>query len=103
MQAGGEDLARSYYGNVIGLDEEHKAEPVRATGGVWFRGGEASVALGVEPGFQPSRKAHPCFEVDSLDEALARCHAAGVAVSDPVRLEGIRRCFVVDPFGNRVE
>jgi catechol 2,3-dioxygenase-like lactoylglutathione lyase family enzyme len=103
MPAGGEDLARAFYGNVLGLDEEPKAEPVRATGGVWFRGGEARVHLGVEPGFQPSRKAHPCFEVDSLDEALARCHAAGVAVSDAVRLEGIRRCFVVDPFGNRVE
>jgi catechol 2,3-dioxygenase-like lactoylglutathione lyase family enzyme len=76
---------------------------VRASGGVWFRAGSASVHLGVEPAFQPARKAHPCLEVDSLDEALARCHAAGVRVTDAVPLEGLRRCYVSDPFGNRVE
>jgi predicted enzyme related to lactoylglutathione lyase len=61
------------------------------------------VHLGVEPEFRPARKAHPAFRVAGLDALVARCRAAGVAVSAvEARPEG-RRAYVEDPFGNRLE
>jgi predicted enzyme related to lactoylglutathione lyase len=60
--------------------------------------------LGVEDDFRPAKKEHPAFAVDDL-AALARDLEAGGyhIVVDSVRLQGSRRIFTEDPFGNRVE
>ena len=38
MPAGKEAEARAFYGNLLGLREVPKPEPLRARGGVWFSG-----------------------------------------------------------------
>jgi catechol 2,3-dioxygenase-like lactoylglutathione lyase family enzyme len=103
MPAGGESKARAFYGELLGLTEIARPESLRSREGVWFRAGAVRVHLGVDAGFQPARKAHPCFEVDALAEALARCRTAGMPVADALPIAGIRRCYVSDPFGNRIE
>lgn len=101
---GCEDDARRFYGEVLGLAEVEKPEPLRARGGVWFRVGEAQqLHVGVEDEFRPARKAHPCFHVRDFDAARAQLVAAGVEVTDDDALAGVRRFYVHDPFGNRVE
>ncbi|WP_242108795.1 VOC family protein [Luteimonas aquatica] len=44
------------------------------------------------------------IEVDDLDQALARAHAAGIPIEYGPALEpwGVRRFYVRDPFGNVV-
>lgn len=103
MPAGGEAEARAFYHGVLGLPEVAKPESLRASGGVWFRAGPVRVHLGVTPEFQPALKAHPCFEVDALEEAIERCRAASTPPTAAEPIEGIRRCYVSDPFGNRIE
>ncbi len=46
---------------------------------------------------------HVAFEVDSMDEALARVNALGVHVNFTTEMEGDRVCFVADPWGTPVE
>lgn len=103
MPAGGEDWARSFYVDVLGLTEVPKPEPMRSSGGVWFRSGEVELHLGVEADFRPARKAHPALRVDGLDALAQRCESMGCRITWDGRYPGVRRFYVDDPFGNRIE
>jgi catechol 2,3-dioxygenase-like lactoylglutathione lyase family enzyme len=103
MPRGQEDAARAFYAGVLGLSETPKPPALAARGGVWFESGAVRVHLGVEQEFRPARKAHPAFLVHDLDLLIARCQAAGYAVTSDEPLPGYRRVHVADPFGNRIE
>jgi GNAT superfamily N-acetyltransferase len=77
---GGEPVARAFYGELLGLDELPKPEPLRARGGVWFAVGDQQLHVGIE---------------ESFAERLER---AGHAVT----WDG-PRIYAADPFGNRLE
>jgi catechol 2,3-dioxygenase-like lactoylglutathione lyase family enzyme len=103
MPAGQEAAARAFYVDVLGFVEEPKPANLAARGGVWFRGGGARVHLGVEGDFRAARKAHPAILVRGLAELGARCKAAGFPPVPDEPLAGFDRCYVSDPFGNRIE
>lgn len=103
MPAGGEDAARAFYGALLGLDEVPKPPTLAGRGGVWFADGPVAVHLGVEHDFRPAAKAHPAFVVDDLARLRERLAAASVAVTADDSGLRIDRCYVTDPFGNRIE
>ena len=103
MPAGQEDVARSFYSGVLGLIEEAKPAHLQARGGVWFRGGALRLHLGVEADFRAARKAHPAILVRGLAEFETRCLASGFPPVADEPLDGFDRCYVFDPFGNRIE
>ena len=100
---GCEAEARRFFTDLLGLEELEKPVGLRARGGVWFRVGEQQLHVGVEEEFAPARKAHPAFAVFRYDELLARFRAAGVPVTDDASIPGVRRCYIADPWGNRIE
>ena len=100
---GCEEAARRFFGELLGLEEIPKPEEIRTRGGVWFRVGPHELHIGVEPDFAPARKAHPAFRTASYDELRERLRAGGVAVTNDEAIPGVRRCFVADPWGNRIE
>jgi catechol 2,3-dioxygenase-like lactoylglutathione lyase family enzyme len=100
---GCEAEARRFFGDVLGLQELEKPEPLRSRGGVWFRVGAQQLHIGVEPHFAPARKAHPAFQVSGYDRLLARLHEVGVEVEEDDAIPGRRRSFVRDPWENRIE
>jgi len=57
----------------------------------------------VEATFRPARKAHPGLIVDDLDSIAARLEAADHTVEFSSSVPDVRRAFVADPFGNRIE
>jgi len=101
--AGCEDAARRFFGELLGLEELEKPEPLRSRGGVWFRVGAQQLHVGVEAGFSPAHKAHPALSVSGYDELQTRLRAAGVVITDDDSIPRVRRCYVVDPWGNRIE
>lgn len=103
MPPGEEDRARAFYSGLLGFIEVPKPLPLSGRGGVWFEQGAIRLHLGVEPGFQPSRKAHPALLTDDLVALVALCQQAGVPVERDVPLEGYERAHILDPFGNRIE
>jgi catechol 2,3-dioxygenase-like lactoylglutathione lyase family enzyme len=103
---GCEQRARAFYGGLLGLPEVPKPASLAARGGVWFAIGDQQLHVGVERPFTPARKAHPALRVASPEalRALARTlEADGVDVAWDAELEGVERCFVHDPWGNRLE
>ena len=100
---GCEAEARRFFGELLGLEELEKPESLRARGGVWFRIGAQQLHVGVEPEFAPARKAHPAFAASRYDELVARLSSAGVEVVPDDSIPGVRRGYVADPWGNRIE
>jgi len=102
---GREDEARRFYGVVLGLEEVAKPVALAARGGVWFAAGAQQLHVGVAQTFVPAEKAHPALAVasGSLDALVGRLGAAGVTVRWDDAIAGVRRCYVADPFGNRLE
>jgi catechol 2,3-dioxygenase-like lactoylglutathione lyase family enzyme len=108
---GGEDAARRFYADALGLSEVAKPDDLAARGGAWFRGYDergavvAELHVGVEDPFGPARKAHPAFVVDDLDAVARAVAAAGFEVdrSQEHTFDGYRRFHTADPHGNRVE
>lgn len=103
MPQGGEGQARAFYGGLLGLPEVPKPSNLAARGGCWFERGALKIHLGVDPAFVAARKAHPAFLVDGLDALVATLAGAGYPVREDEPLEGYKRCYVSDPFGNRIE
>jgi catechol 2,3-dioxygenase-like lactoylglutathione lyase family enzyme len=100
---GCEDAARRFFGELLGLEEIEKPEPLKSRGGVWFQVGAQQLHVGVEPDFSPAQKAHPAFAVSSYDELQNRLRAAHVELTEDGSIPGLRRCYVADPWGNRIE
>jgi len=103
MPGGGEDLARKFYGGLLGLAEIPKPADLAARGGLWFRCGTIQLHLGVDAGFRAAKKAHPALLVEDLAALLGALKGAGYEVKDDEPLEGFDRAFALDPFGNRIE
>jgi len=100
---GCEDAARRFFGELLGLEEIEKPEPLKSRGGVWFQVGAQQLHVGVEPDFSPAQKAHPAFSVSGYDELQSRLRAAHVLLTEDGSIPGLRRCYVADPWGNRIE
>jgi len=104
MPPGEEDAGRRFYGELLGLAEVPKPSELAPRGGLWFHGTSVELHLGVErEDFRPARKAHPALLVRGLEELRARLDAAGYRIEEDVQLEGFRRFYARDPFGNRIE
>ncbi|MFN7573409.1 MAG: VOC family protein [Betaproteobacteria bacterium] len=103
MPKGQEDSARVFYGGLLGLKEIPKPSELASRGGVWFECGALQLHLGVEESFVPARKAHPALLLAGYEAFVAKLAQAGLSVKPDTTVPGLRRAFVDDPFGNRVE
>jgi catechol 2,3-dioxygenase-like lactoylglutathione lyase family enzyme len=103
--AGCEQAARAFFGGLLGLRELPKPDALAARGGVWFAvGAEQQLHIGVAAEHVPARKAHPAFRVsEGLDALAQRLTAAGHPVRWDDALPSVRRFYVDDPWGNRLE
>jgi len=108
---GGEDEARRFYADALGMTEVDKPADLVARGGCWFRAYDdvgtvaAELHVGVEDPFAPARKAHPAFVVDDLAAVAGRLRSLGFEVDESQRdsFPGHVRLHAFDGHGNRVE
>lgn len=101
--AGGEDVARRFWVDGLGLREVDKPPDLAVRGGAWFRGQAIEVHVGIEEGFVPARKAHPALIVDDLDALALRLAGLAYPVAWDSGFPGHRRFYTADGHGNRVE
>jgi catechol 2,3-dioxygenase-like lactoylglutathione lyase family enzyme len=100
---GGEDVARAFYGVVLGMAELAKPPELARRGGCWFRGGGWEIHLAPVADFRPARRAHPGVRVHGLDLLAAELEAAGHPVEWDPHFPGHRRLYSADGHGNRLE
>ena len=101
-----DEAIRAFYGGLLGLKEREKPEPLRSRGGVWFDCGNMELHVGVDqtpPVNMPSKR-HVALSVSNLPLARDSLIEAGCEIEeDRAPIEGVRRFYVRDPAGNRVE
>jgi len=102
MPPGGEEQAVRFYQDLLGIPRLAKPGNLDAAG-AWFEEGSLRVHLGVDKAFVPAKKAHPGLVVRELEQLIRAVEAAGFEAVWDDRLEGFKRAYVTDPFGNRVE
>jgi catechol 2,3-dioxygenase-like lactoylglutathione lyase family enzyme len=103
MPAGSEDQATAFYEGILGLERRPKPPVLAARGGCWFSNDVVVIHLGVEPEFRAARKAHPAIVVDGFSDLCDELESKGYSVRPDDDLPGVRRSYVDDPFGNRIE
>lgn len=105
MPVGGEPVARAFYVDILGMREVEKPSALAGRGGCWFVAptGDVALHLGVETPFHAARKAHPGLLVDDLAVARTSLATVGIEVVEDDSELPIRRGYVHDPFGNRIE
>jgi catechol 2,3-dioxygenase-like lactoylglutathione lyase family enzyme len=103
MPRGGEEMARRFYGDVLGMVEIPKPPELAKRGGCWFASGAVQIHLGVEDEFRPARKAHPALRCQNYEPLRNRLQHNDVSIVEADDIPGVRRCHIFDPFGNRIE
>ena len=97
---GAEEEARAFYVGVLGLIEVPKPAAMAARGGAWFEAGDVRIHVGAEEPFVPARKAHPALVMRGLRDFISR---SGLDAEWNDEIQGLVRCHIADPFGNRIE
>src|SRR5262249_26438186 len=103
MPAGGEDAARRFYRDLLGMVEVLKPPELAKRGGAWFKSHGVEIHLGVEKDFRPAQKAHPAFRCSDYPGLTDKLRPAGVALTSDDSVPWVTRCHLHDPFGNRIE
>ena len=100
-----EEAAKSFYGNLMGLEQIEKPDGPRKYIGAWYQIGESQLHLSIEkePRNQDSNR-HVCYSVPDVASALDTFRAGGIEViSEEQLVNGGSRFFVRDPAGNLIE
>lgn len=111
---GGEDAARRFYGEGLGLTEVPTPPGLAGRALCWFRDFDAEgrttaeIHVGVQDPFTPARKAHPALVADDvahLESLGARLEELGFEITwkDRHTFDGHERFHAFDGAGNRVE
>jgi catechol 2,3-dioxygenase-like lactoylglutathione lyase family enzyme len=103
LPPGGEDAADRFYVGVLGFETEEKPPALASRGGRWYRSGEVRFHLGADADFRAATRAHPAFVVADLNALVKRLAQEGLEVEWDEQVPGVGRCYVHDPFGNRLE
>src|SRR3712207_4362036 len=97
---GAEDLCRPFYAGLLGTTEVPKPSSLA---GLWIESGSVRIHLGVEADFRPALKAHPAIAVADLDALAQLLSEAGHEPAWDNAIPDVRRFYVQDPVGNRIE
>lgn len=103
MPAGGEFLARKFYGTLLGLPELGKAISPATGGTVHFQCGSLQLHLIPDAGFRAGKKNCLALMVHDLVYYLAVLTTSGYAITFAPAAPGHIRAVTTDPFGNRIE
>jgi catechol 2,3-dioxygenase-like lactoylglutathione lyase family enzyme len=96
---------KRFYAEILGLPPAPR--PGDPAEGAWYQIGPVQLHVALEdrsgPEANRSRR-HVCYRVRDLAAAEERLRRAGVAIQPDRRpIPGVRRFFVEDPGGNRIE
>lgn len=106
MPANGHEVARQFYGGVLGMTEAAPPTSLDTASLVWFRAGTDGheVHCFVDHRLGPSSSAqHLCLQADDLVAFRQRLVDHDVAIEEATPIHNRPRLFVRDPFDNLIE
>jgi catechol 2,3-dioxygenase-like lactoylglutathione lyase family enzyme len=106
MPQGGQNAARAFYGEALGMEEVMPPSTLDRPNLVWFRAGpdghEVHVFVDDPPG-ENSNAQHLCLQVDDIEAYRAHLQTHGIETEETTPIVNRPRFFVRDPFNNLVE
>jgi catechol 2,3-dioxygenase-like lactoylglutathione lyase family enzyme len=106
MPDGGQEAARAFFGDALGMAEVKPPTSLNHMKLVWFKAGPDGheVHLFTDPEMsQKSTAQHICLQVDNIEAYRARIAEKGIAIEETIEIPNRPRFFVRDPFNNQVE
>jgi catechol 2,3-dioxygenase-like lactoylglutathione lyase family enzyme len=100
---GEEAKARAFYGTALGLAEITRPVALSDRDGLWFAAGEGQVHLSAQADLALHGRRHFALKIDDLDATRAKLATHGARFEEATPIPGWRRCYVFDPFGNKIE
>jgi catechol 2,3-dioxygenase-like lactoylglutathione lyase family enzyme len=100
---GEEAKARAFYATALGLPEIPRPETLADRDGLWFEAGAGQVHLAAQTDLALHGRRHFALTVDDLDAIRSRLATHGAKFEEATPIPGWRRCYVFDPFGNKIE
>lgn len=100
---GGIEKVREYFVGVWGMVEDERPPSLDRREGAWFRKDSCIIHVGFDPNFIAQKKAHPAIIVDDIDTFADNLFKHGFEVRWNESIDGVKRFFTDDPFGNRIE
>ena len=102
IPVGKENEARTFYTEIVGLEEIPKPNELSGRGGLWYRVANIEFHIGTENEINHSKR-HPAFEVNDISQAKEYLTKSGVKIKEEIQIPGQTRFSFIDPFGNRIE
>ena len=106
MPPDGDEKARAFYGEVLGMREIPKPEGLAEMTVIWFAANDDGDEVHVfkDERLGPNSAAqHLCLEVDDIEAYKTRLRDRGYEVRVPETIQNRPRLFVRDPFDNLIE
>ena len=100
---GHEEKARNFYGKALGLAEIERPASLSDRRGIWYAAGEGQVHLSAQSDLALHSRRHFALRVDDLDAMRTKLASHGAQFEEADPIPGWRRCYVFDPFGNKIE
>ncbi|HWE62816.1 MAG TPA: VOC family protein [Chloroflexota bacterium] len=100
---GSHDMARRFYGELLGLEEIPAPDTIAHLDLIWYRVGDSELHLFASDRLADGLAAHFCLQVDDLPAVRERLSRGGVEIVDDLPIPNRPRFFCRDPFGNRIE
>ena len=100
---GEEAQARDFYGKALGLKEIRRPETLSDRGGIWFSAPPGHLHLSADSDLALHPRRHFALRVDDLASMRNRLRQVGARFEEATPIPGWRRCYVFDPFGNKIE
>jgi len=106
MPLGGNDEARRFYGEMLGLQEVTPPATLDGSRLVWFRlnDDDDELHVFVQDGFSASPPGqHLCLEVSDLERVREHLSSRGVPIGSEPDIHNRPRFTIRDPFANKIE
>ncbi|WPR76562.1 VOC family protein [Algoriphagus sp. NG3] len=92
--------AKDFYTKELLLEEIPGNHP---NGAIWIQMGDIELHIREEDAHQNNSARHPAFVVKDLEAVIAFLQSSNIEISYSSLIEGRKRCFFRDPWGNRFE
>ncbi|HZB93750.1 MAG TPA: VOC family protein [Stellaceae bacterium] len=102
-----ETETRRFYGEGLGFPEIPKPPALARNGGMWYQLGDVQLHVSLEdvdPAANGASRRHIAYDVADVDALEAELRRRGLAIiPDRQPTPGLRRFYLRDPGGNRLE
>jgi catechol 2,3-dioxygenase-like lactoylglutathione lyase family enzyme len=97
-----EKKARSFYIDLLDLEEIAKPAYLKVNGGFWLKIADIQLHIGLEDKIYKSKR-HPALEVEHLKAIKDYLLENQIKIKEDQAIPHFKRFSFYDPFGNRIE